>query len=229
MLVLKIRAASRYVKLYAPAVALGAAGIISIVGSHGIMQKRSASMMAAYALLQEGYQTYRKRVIEAVGEEKERDIRYGVTEEEVQRQIVDETTGRKKKIKAKERKFSDHPLGLSQYARIFDESSIEYQHNPHLNLSWLKMRQSMANTEFQLRGHMFLNEVYDMLGFKRTPEGAMVGWVYDEKNPVGDNYIDFGIYDKNPNDETYLNSAGINGWESSFILDFNVDGRNNFV
>ena len=66
-----------------------------------------------------------------------------------------------------------------------------------------------------------MNEVYDMIGFPHTKAGQVVGWVYDEKNPVGDNYVDFGIYD------VYNQKARefVNGYEQSIILDFNVDGN----
>ena len=68
---------------------------------------------------------------------------------------------------------------------------------------------------------MFLNEVYDMLGIDRTKAGNIVGWIYDEKNPVGDNYIDFGIY----NVDSERNRAFVNGYERNILLDFNVDGN----
>ena len=59
-----------------------------------------------------------------------------------------------------------------------------------------------------------------MLGAKRTKAGAQVGWVYDEKNPVGDNYVDFGIFDiYNPKSRDF-----VNGYEKVIVLDFNVDG-----
>lgn len=55
-----------------------------------------------------------------------------------------------------------------------------------------------------------------MLGFSRTKAGTMVGWVYDEKNPIGDNFVDFGLMDDR-------NSDFINGYEKTVLLDFNVD------
>ena len=67
---------------------------------------------------------------------------------------------------------------------------------------------------------MFLNEVYDLLGIQRSKAGNIVGWIYDEKNPVGDNFVDFGIYDINrPKNRDF-----VNGYERTIILDFNVDG-----
>ena len=83
------------------------------------------------------------------------------------------------------------------------------------------MTQEFANEKLRLKGHLFLNDVYDMLDIPRTKAGQIVGWVYDEKNPVGDNYVDFGIY------ELYsdANRRFVNGLEPVILLDFNVDGN----
>ena len=85
---------------------------------------------------------------------------------------------------------------------------------------FLKDQQRYANDRLKTKGCLFLNEVYDMLGFQRTKAGACVGWVYDEKHPTGDNFVDFGLYN-GYNDRT---NAFVNGRERSVILDFNVDG-----
>ena len=85
---------------------------------------------------------------------------------------------------------------------------------------FLRRQQDAANEILQARKHLFLNEVYDMLGIPRTKAGQIVGWVYNEKNPNGDNYVDFGIY--NTNREPNRNF--VNGYEPTILLDFNVDG-----
>ena len=85
---------------------------------------------------------------------------------------------------------------------------------------FLKHQMNHANELLKCRGHVFLNEVYDMIGIPRTKAGQIVGWIYDEKNPVGDNFIDFGIFD-----ETKQKSIDfVNGYERTILLDFNVDG-----
>ena len=106
---------------------------------------------------------------------------------------------------------------FSQYARFFDESCFEWSKDAEYNLMFLKHQQTQANALLKSRGYLFLNEVYDMLGIPRTKEGQVVGWIYDKDNPIGDNYVDFGIYD-NPNHEF------VNGYARSTMLDFNVDG-----
>ena len=86
---------------------------------------------------------------------------------------------------------------------------------------FLKDQQRYANDLLKSKGHLFLNEVYDMLGIPRTKAGQVVGWIYDEKHPVGDNFVDFGIYD------IYNERARdfVNGYERTILLDFNVDGN----
>ena len=60
-----------------------------------------------------------------------------------------------------------------------------------------------------------------MRGFEPTKAGHVVGWLYDEKHPVCDNYVDFGIWDIDAEPTRRF----INGLETNIILDFNVDGN----
>lgn len=107
-----------------------------------------------------------------------------------------------------------HP---SEYARFFDDTCKGWMKDSEYNLTFLKLQEQHATELLKARGYLFLNEVYDMLGIPRTKAGQVVGWVYDDKNPVGDNYVDFGIF-------TERNSKFVNGHERTILLDFNVDG-----
>ena len=85
---------------------------------------------------------------------------------------------------------------------------------------FLKLQQSYANKRLKEEGYLFLNDVYEMLGFLKTSAGQVVGWIYDEDIPNGDNFVDFGIYNiDNPKANDF-----VNGYERSIVLDFNVDG-----
>lgn len=106
----------------------------------------------------------------------------------------------------------------SQYARFFDGACVGWQKDPEYNLMYLQTQQVNANSKLRAKGHLFLNEVYDMLGLPRTKEGQVVGWIYDEKDPIGDNFVDFGITGNR-------NADFINGRENVAFLDFNVDGN----
>ena len=205
------------VKLYAPAVILGAASIASILTGHGILRKRFVELSAAYAAVDAGFKEYRGRVVERFGKELDRELKYNITNHEVDEIVVDED-GNETVVKTVVK--TGEP---SQYAKFFDETCTCWDRNADYNLSFLWMRQAEANERLKLRGHLFLNEVYDMLGMQRTKAGNIVGWIYDPNNPnhEGDNCVDFGIYDlHNPNKRAF-----VNGHERSILLDFNVDGN----
>jgi len=103
---------------------------------------------------------------------------------------------------------------MSRFARIFDESSPEWQRTIEQNMFFIKAIQNYCNEKLKFRGHLFLNEVYDMLGMPRTAVGAVVGWVRGESNP--DSNVEF---------ETHILPAISSDEKGERILiDFNVDG-----
>lgn len=208
------------VKLYAPSVILGAASIASIVMSHKILTKRNAALAAAYTAVDTGFKEYRKRVADRFGEEVEKEIRYNLQSKEVTETVTDEN-GKKKKVKKNETFVDPELLTLSPYAKVFDEGCAGWTKDPEYNRMTVKKIESWANQKLKTQGYLFLNDVYDALGFPLTKAGHVVGWIYDEKNPIGDNYVDFGMY--NFNHQANINF--VNGYERNIVLDFNVDGN----
>lgn len=206
--VLKVRFVKDVVKLYAPAIGLGMLSIGCLTGSHVVLTRRNASLVAAYAALDKGFNEYRQRVTELVGEDKEKELRYGSESREV---AVDTDKG----VKI-ENMTTVGPNGASIYARFFDQLCPNWSPQPEYNLVFLRAQQQYANDMLHARGHIFLNEIYDMLGIERTKAGAVVGWVKGN----ADNYVDFGIFDgDNPRARDF-----VNGREGAILLDFNVDG-----
>ena len=215
---LTIKQVAKIVKLYAPSVIMEATSIGVIFASNDIMRKRNASMAAAYATLNSMYKRYRQNVIESYGEEVDKDMRFGVKHEKVTE--IDED-GNKVKIDARIVDLDNTALAISDYSRFFqsgckgfDESSGRY------NLLYLKGIQAMFNNKLIADGYVMLNDIYRELGFDTIPEGWSIGWVYDEENPIGDNYIDFGLYEARNK-----NQRAVNDWEPVILMDFNVDGN----
>ncbi len=210
------------VKLYAPAVVVGALSITGIVAGHTILKKRNIALAAAYAVVDKGFKDYRKRVVDRFGEQLDKELRYNIKAKEVEEIVVDKN-GNEKVEKTIINAVDGNPSEeISEYARFFDVfNTDEHQKDPEYNLMFLRKQQDWANEKLKARGHLFLNEVYDMLGIPRSKTGQVVGWIYDEKDPKhkGDNYVDFGIY-KN----TEANRRFVNGYEYNILLDFNVDG-----
>ena len=209
----------KFAKLYGPSVALGALSITSILVGHNILRKRNLALAAAYTVVDKGFKEYRKRVVDRFGNEVDKELRYNIKAREVEETVIDEKTGKEKTVK-KTVNVAD-PNTYSDYAKFFDDGCIGWTKDPEYNLMYLKGQQSYANELLKARGYLFLNEVYDMLGIPKTKAGQIVGWIYDEKHPVGDNYVDFGIFDIN----CEANRSFVNGYERTILLDFNVDGN----
>ena len=206
----------KFAKLYAPAVLLGAASAASILASHNIMKKRNVALAAAYAAVDKSFKDYRDRVIERFGEQVEKELRYNIKAQEIEETVTDDK-GKEKKVKQTVN-VADESSEYGPYAKVFDEDHSDWKQDSEMNLFYLRARQAQANDMLKAQGHLFLNEVYDMLGFKRTKAGAVVGWIYDDKKPYGDNFVDFGIT------EIRRHDADSDEYKRAYILDFNVVG-----
>lgn len=98
----------------------------------------------------------------------------------------------------------------SQYARVFDNCSPDWETDSEYNRIFLAMCERCANDLLAKRGYILLNEVYDLLGLSRSEMGRHVGWKYDPKNAFIDNRVIFECSD---------------GPDNSIFIDFNVDGQ----
>lgn len=207
----------KFVKLYGPSVALGVASLGCIVASNDILRKRNAALAVAYAAIDKGFKDYRNRVIDRFGKEVDKELRYNIKKEEIEETVVDEK-GKSKTIK----KTVDvvDPAGLDKFSRIFDEYNPNWVKSAEYNFMFLRQRQQWANDLLTSRGYLFLNEVYDMLGFDPCTEGQVVGWTYDAKDENLDNYVDFGMLDMRKERTRDF----IQGSERSVLLDFNHQG-----
>ena len=222
-----IQTGVKIAKLYGPSIALGTASLGCIIASHNILKKRNIAIAAAYAGLDQSFKSYRKTVAERFGAEVDKQIRYGIKAEEVEEKTIDENG---EEVTIKKTLNVVNPSEISGYARFFEKYTKDNNGNDIINPNWeenneynimfLKSQERYANDILRARGHLYLNEVYDMLGLPRSQAGQIVGWVYDEENPVGDNYVDFGLYSDNLNYSDF-----VNGYEPAILLDFNVDGN----
>jgi len=190
-------------RLYGPSVALGAVSIAALTGSHVSLARRNTALSATAVTLAQAFDNYRVRVKAELGNERELDIYHSV-----ENKIISKVDGSKEIVKVAD------PNTWSPYARFFDEYSPYWEKNAELNRVYVNCQQNYFNHRLQAHGHVFLNEVYDTFGIKRTKAGQVVGWIIGKD---GDNYIDFGMY-------ACHNRDFINASERSILLDFNVDG-----
>lgn len=204
------------VKTYALPVGLGILSITCILAGHHILKKRNVALAAAYSALSTDFMNYRKRVVDKYGKDVDFMLKNGLEKQIVANQVVDPETGEVKETREEVLTYDGDKL--SQYARVFDEvGSTQWTPSADHNRAFLLMEQNYFNERIRTRGYIFLNEVYERLGFRPTKAGSVVGWVYQNADYEG---IDFGIFTAH----TQKAAEFLEGTEPSIILDFNVQG-----
>ena len=207
-------------KLLVPLSLMGLAGTLFVYG-YVEEKKHSAILAGALASTQTAFTAYRERVKTYVGEEKEEFIYRGgkkVVEKdedgnEVEKEIIETNDGRQ--------------LGLKSIDRCFDESNENWVDGSDWNRDFLFRVQEEMNRLLQDRcengiGVVFLNEVYEALGYDKTADGNILGWYYEYGNDSAHNHkgvIDFGLGCPDTAARLFMN-----GYEKNVWLRFNVDG-----
>jgi hypothetical protein len=190
-----------------------------MVGSNQILRKRNAAIAAAFAAVDKSYKEYRGRVIDRLGKDFDREMRFGIKAQEIEETVVDEEGN--ETVVTRTVNVPDPNTTHDIYSIVWCEGSTGWTRNAEYNKVFLIQQQNAANDKLRLNKILTLNEVYDMLGAPRTKYGQLAGWVYTEDESAGDNYVDFGIFNtKNPKACDFINMT-----EKSVILDFNCIGN----
>jgi Family of unknown function (DUF6353) len=205
----RVKLAIEVTKAYAPAVIVGGVSLALFTGAHMILTKRLAGVTAAYAAVDRAFKEYRARVIADQGEAKDREYRYDLVDKEVYHE--DEGGPTTKVIKT--------PSGNahSMYAVLFDETNRNFKKDWGYNQTFLAAQQTWANNKLRADGHIFLNDVYRMLGLPDTTAGSVTGWV---DGGDGDDTVIFNIFGPDP----VGGDLFAEGTERAVWIDFNVDG-----
>lgn len=117
------RTGLKLIKTYAVPVGMEALSLFCFFSAHKIMAERNKLLSAALATATDAYNSYRNKVIEAIGEEKEEQIRLGTHTEKMTTEVTDEKGKVKsvtKKIEAVDRN------GLGPYDILWEEGDPGY-------------------------------------------------------------------------------------------------------
>ena len=209
----------KFVKLYGSSVALGIASIACLLGSNHILRKRNLALAAALTNVATSFKEYRGRLVDRFGKDVDRELRFGIKAKEVEETVVDKDGNETTVTKTVE--VVDPNTAHSLYSIVFCEGNNGWTRNAELNKVFLIQQQNWANDKLKMNGVLTLNEVYEMVGAPRTAYGQIAGWVWTEDGTIGDNFVDFGIFDVNNEKACDF----INGREKSVILDFNCIGN----
>lgn len=146
-------------RYYAPSMAMGALTIGCVVAANSISTRRNATLSALYALSEKALREYQGKVVEVIGENKERVIRDEIARDRILRQPVEEG-----------------PIVITAHGETlcYDSMSGRY-----FKSDIEKIRQTQNNLNAQMlagEDYISLNDLYYCLGLKGTKMGEEVGW-----------------------------------------------------
>ena len=147
-------------KPYIPAMVTCIASTACLIGASSVNTKRNAALATAYKLSETALSEYRDKVVETIGEKKERIVRDKVAEERVKKNPVSKNevivTGNGKTL-------------------CFDPISGRYF---MCSIETIKKAENALNKQMlhDISGYVSLNEFYDELGLDHTSVGNDLGW-----------------------------------------------------
>ena len=147
-------------KPYIPAMVTCVVSTACLIGASSVNTKRNAALATAYKLSETALTEYREKVIETIGEKKDRIVRDKVAEERVKKNPVSKNevivTGNGKTL-------------------CFDPISGRYF---MCSIETIKKAENTLNKQMlhDISGYVSLNEFYDELGLDHTSVGNDLGW-----------------------------------------------------
>ncbi len=151
-------------KPYIPAMVTCVVSTTCLVGASSVHTKRNAALATAYKLSETALSEYREKVVETIGEKKERIVRDKVAEERVKKNPVSKNevivTGNGKTL-------------------CFDPISGRYF---MCSIETIKRAENNLNKQMlhDISGSVSLNEFYDELGLDHVSVGEDLGWNTDQ-------------------------------------------------
>lgn len=149
-------------KPYIPAIITAAMSATCIIGASAVSTKRNAALATAYTISENALLTYRDKVIETIGEKKEKEIRNKVAQDKVDKEPVSKS---QVIITPK-----GNTLCMDQITGRYFKSDIEA----------IKKAVNELNRQMMQQNYISLNELYSALGLEPISTGYRLGWNIDK-------------------------------------------------
>lgn len=149
--------------LYLPAAGVATLTCVSIIGANRIGTRRAAAMAAAYSISERAFTEYREKVIEKIGENKERAVRDEIAQDRVNRNPPVESMI----VRTGEGDF----LCQDGYSGRYFYSTQE------------KLRRAENDINFQILNHDYatVSNFYSNIKLAPTSESDYVGWNHSKR------------------------------------------------
>lgn len=163
---------------YLPSIGLGITTIVCIFGSQILNKKQQAALMSAYALVDQSYKDYRRKLKGLYGEEVDQEVREAIAIEKAEDVGVRGSYLGTNCDLSLEESNGEPQVFYDEHSGRYFESTIEQVLTAEYHL----------NRNYILRGYSYLNEFYEFLGIEETNYGSVLGWA---PNDDGMYWIDF--------------------------------------
>lgn len=144
--------------LYIPTVLTAATSTACLIGAHSIHMRRHAALAAAYKISETALTEYREKVVETIGEKKDRYIQEQIDKDHVEKNPVSSSevfiTGK------------GTTLCYDYFSGRYFEGDIEL----------IKKSVNIINGALLREDYVSLNDLYDELDLPHTGTGDILGW-----------------------------------------------------
>ncbi len=149
-------------KCYIPAAITGAMSIMCLVGASTVNARRNAALAAAYTLTETTLKEYRQKVVDTIGDKKEKVVREAISKDHIDKDPVGD----------KEIIFTDKgdTLCYDVLSGRYFKSDVD-----KLNKAVNEINRRMINNTY-----ISLNEFYYEIGLSGTKLGNDLGWRIDQ-------------------------------------------------
>lgn len=150
-------------KCYIPSVVTGATAIACLIGANSVHTRRNAALATAYGISQTALTEYKDKVVETIGEKKERAIRDEIAKDKIEKNPVGSH-----EVIVTER---DQTLCYDAVFGRYFKSDIDT-----LKRAMNKMNRNLATGDM----YVSLNEFYNEIDLPSVEIGDQLGWKIDD-------------------------------------------------
>lgn len=149
-------------KCYIPTAAMVAVSTSCLIGAHSVHARRTAALTAAYKISENALAEYKEKVIETIGEKKEREVRDKIAKSRIDDDPISKhdviVTGR------------GDTMCYDTWSKRYFKSDID------------KIRRAVNEINRQMINEMYvsLNDFYDEIGLSHSELGYKMGWNIDK-------------------------------------------------
>lgn len=147
-------------KPYIPAMSMIVVSSSCLIGANTINHRRNAALATAYSLSEKALLTYRDKVIETIGERKEKTIRDQIAQDEM-------------------KTYDSNQVIITSKGNALCKDSISGRYF-RSDLDKIRKAVNELNRKMTHQNYISLNEFYYSIGLDRVKEGDYMGWNIDK-------------------------------------------------